>query len=185
MKYISILVAILLVMGIVLFPGCDEDSGNNTADLLVMKFESNSKYYLRFDVDYDNDAVVDEHVDMRVTHHFDYAGNGLDRYQAEFVGTNCFMWMALPRETDGPIGYDTADMPEFYFSFDVYRPGKTAYDMQTNQDFTFTITEWGWPHNTIRANFHGFLSDSMYDPTYIAQITNGELFARISDYYGD
>ena len=60
----------LLVMGTALLPGCDEGDGINGADLLMMQYLANSKYYLRFDVDYDNDAVVDEHVDMRVTQHF-------------------------------------------------------------------------------------------------------------------
>lgn len=155
MKHISILAAMLLIMGIVLLPGCDEDSGNNTADLLVMKYVSNSKYYLRFDVDYDNDTVVDEHVDMRVTQHFDliYYNNW---YQAMFTSTSektAFIY--LPDTTSDPITYVE---PRDYFRFG-YEYNDIHYASQDDHDFSFTTIRWDGKGGEIYAEFSGEISN--------------------------
>jgi hypothetical protein len=180
-KHISMIAAMFMVMGTVLFPGCDEEKGNDATDLLMMQYVANSKYYLRFDVDYNNDAVVDEHVEMRVTRHF-YNLPGY-RYQAEFAGKNGYAWIDLPNETTDPITYIGGAI-NFSFTYD--NINDYYYNDESGHDFEFNITEWDTIQRTIRVQFNGNL---VYDHEWIDEkiisISNGELYARVVKYYGE
>lgn len=165
----------LMVMGTALMPGCDEGKGNNPIDLLVMQYAANSKYYLRFDVDYNNDAVVDEHVEMRVTRHFDlsYYDNW---YQAMFTKTSDKnVSIYLPDTTSGPcILEESSD--HFRFFYDYY---SIDYKMINDHIFSLEIITWDDIKGEIYAEFSGEISNNFTGDEKIAVISNGELFARI------
>jgi len=164
----------LMVMGTVLFPGCDEGKGNNALELLMMQYVANSKYYLRFDVDYDNDTVVDEYVEMRVTQHFNLIHYD-DWYQAMFTSTSDKnVSICLPDTTSGPcILEESSD--HFRFFYDYYN---IDYKMINDHIFSFEIIAWDDIKGEIYAEFSGEISNNYSGDEKIAVISNGELFSR-------
>jgi hypothetical protein len=175
----------LLVIGMVLSAGCDIEKENLVEKTYMNKMLFNSQFYLIFDADYNNDSVVDEHVEMYANRYFNYIGEGLERYQSEFRGKNCLVWIDLPKNTNSPITYTNDDLWDFNLTYLIFNDVLDDYSTEPDHDFTFTITEWGKPSNILKANFYGYLVNDWVIPPAIIQISNGELYTRISDYYGD
>jgi hypothetical protein len=177
-KKLPDIATMLLLMGLFMVPACDEGKGT---DPLALAALYNSKYYLEFDADYDNDGSVDEHVEMRVSEPFRYnqVEPSIYRYSASFRNRNDYVDIDLPGDTNNPtpIIYNE-DKNNFIVVFVkdhvIYDSSETA---ETSDTFQLSITEWGGNGGVVVANFNGYLYDFLHIEKII--ITNGLLTTRI------
>ena len=164
----------LLLMGTILFPGCDE-GGGDTKDLLPLILLNNSQYYIEFDADYDNVPGVDAHVKMGVRSHFKIDPD-LDRYVATFSGNNNVIAINLPDSTSDDTYDESSD--SFYFSYHYF---KKNYGVEIDHNFTFDIKQWDSLGKEAYADFFGEISDNDILNEQVIEISNGKLYARILD----
>jgi hypothetical protein len=176
-KKMPVIAMMLLVMGLILLPACDEEKNN---DKLTLAMLYPMKYYLEFDVDYDNDGTPDEHRRMKVKQPFIYmiAAESSYWYQALYSDGEIDISIHIPSETDGPVPINyTDDTDNFNF---IYQIGYDWYDsIETSHkidSFQFTIQKWGGHGGVIAAAFNGYLYDLYNNKIHI---TNGTLNAKI------
>jgi hypothetical protein len=170
-KKLPIIATMLLLMGTIVLPACDESKGTDPLALAALFY---SQYYLEFDADYDNDGNVDEHVKMKMRYPFNYIADD-DWYQGHFENHYYHLSINIPDTTIGPIIYTE---PNDYFRFG-YRYNDIEYGSQDDHDFTFNIIRWDGIGGEIYAEFEGEISDDYAGDEHIADIYNGKCFARI------
>lgn len=171
MKKTPLIATLLLVMGLLLLPACDEEKGT---DPLVLAALYNSKYYLEFDADYDNNGTVDEHVKMRMREPFKLKSDD-HWYQGYFINQNNDSYISIPEITPGPTTYHGGDV-HFYMS---YNTGDSDYTSFADHVFTFDIIHWDGVGGEIYAEFNGELSNGILSDEKFITLSNGKLFARI------
>jgi hypothetical protein len=176
-KKMPVTMMMLLVMGLILLPACDEEKGMDPAEMLLLY---NSQFYLEFDADYDNDRLVDEHVKMRMKEPFKIRQVGPGHYfnTALFIDGEKYISIYLPTETTGPAPiYFTEDTDNFSFThgegFDSYDSYYTSY---TSDTFNFMITTWGNKGGVVSGNFEGYLYDWL--ETERIYLSNGVIYCR-------
>jgi hypothetical protein len=171
-KKLPVIATMLLLMGLFMVPACDEDKGT---DPLALAALYNSKYYLEFDADYDNDGTV-EHIKMSMRHPFDLISfdnwfQGYFTYQNQ----NQYSYISIPDTIPGPTTYHGGDL-HFYMSYDI---GHDDYMSVVDHVFTFNIIQWDGIGGDIYAEFSGELSNDHTGAEKTIIVSNGKVFSKI------
>ena len=172
MKKLPIIATMLLCMGILLFPACDEKKGTNP---LVLAALVDSKYYLEFDADYNNDGTVDEHVKMRLQYPFDHISYD-NWYQGIFNNDKYDVSINIPDTIIGPTTYNAGDT-NFFIKYSINY--SESYSSYSGHVFSFNIIQWEGIGGEVYAKFGGELSNSFSGATII--VSNGKVFSRIQE----